>query len=108
MSFKKNFMKSQNYYDVDRLALKMLLNNSRLAQSVERWMRGFLFNKNLCLYYWLKKRIGKKLAFCVAIALEKGLLIFGREEIPYFDKNEMLIEQGGSVFKSIYSEKKDA
>ena len=106
MSFKKNFMKSQNYYDVDRLALKMLLNNSRLAQSVERWMRGFLFNKNLCLYYWLEKRIGKKLDFCVAIALEKGLLIFGREEIPYFDKNEMLTEQGGSVFKSIYSEKK--
>jgi hypothetical protein len=49
-------------------------------------MRSFLINKNLCFYYWLRKRIGKKLAFCVAILLEKGLLIWGREEIPYFDK----------------------
>jgi len=49
-------------------------------------MRSFLINKNLCLYYWLKKTIGKKLAFCVAITLEKSLLILGREEIPYFDK----------------------
>jgi hypothetical protein len=40
------------------------------------------------LHYWLKKRIGKKLAFCVAISLEKGLLIFGREKIPYFEENE--------------------
>jgi len=49
-------------------------------------MRSFLINKNLCLYYRLKKRVGRKLAFCVAITLEKDLLIFGREEIPYFDK----------------------
>jgi len=55
---------------------------------VERWMRSFLINKNLCLYYWLKKRIGKKLALCVAIAFEKGLLIFGREKIPNFEENE--------------------
>jgi hypothetical protein len=86
MSFKKNPITLTRYYDVDRLALKMLFDNGRFAQSVERWMRSFLINKNLCLYYWLKKRIGKKLAFCVAITLEKGLLIFGREEIPYFDK----------------------
>jgi hypothetical protein len=59
-----------------------------LPQLVERWMRSFLINKNLCLYYWLKKRIGKKLAFCIAITLEKALLIFGREKIPYFEKNE--------------------
>ena len=59
-----------------------------LPQLMERWMRSFLINKNLCLYYWLKKRIGKKLAFCIAITLEKGFLIFGREKIPYFEKNE--------------------
>jgi len=75
MSFKKNLMKSKPYCDVDGLASKMLFDNSELAQSVERWMRSFLINKNLCLYYWLKKRTGKKLAFCVAITLEKGLLI---------------------------------
>jgi hypothetical protein len=88
VSFKKNLIKSKNYYDVARLASKMLFNTGRLAQSVERRMRSFLINKNLCLYYWLKKRIGKKLAFFVAINLEKGLLIFGREKIPYFEENE--------------------
>jgi len=51
-------------------------------------MRGLLINKNLCLYYWLKKRIGKKLAFGIAITLEKGLLIFGREKIPHLKINE--------------------
>jgi hypothetical protein len=76
-----------------------------LLQLVERLMRSFLINKNLCLYYWLKKRSGKKLAFCIAIALEKGLLIFGREKIPYFDKNEILTEQEESLSKSIYGEK---
>ena len=86
MSFKKKLLKSKPYNDVDRLALKMLFNHIRLVQSAERWMRSFLINKNLCLYYWLKKTIGKKLAFCVAITLEKSLLILGREEIPYFDK----------------------
>ena len=68
-------------------------------------MRSFLINKNLCLYYWLRKRIRKKLAFCVAITLEKGLLIFGREKIPYFDINEILTEQEEFAFKSIYGEK---
>jgi hypothetical protein len=52
-------------------------------------MRGFLINKNLCLYHWLKKRIGKKLALWVANTFEKVILIFGREVIPYFDKNTM-------------------
>ncbi len=42
-------------------------------------MRGFLINKNICLYYWLRKRIGKKAAFCIAGALEAGILVFGRE-----------------------------
>ncbi len=86
VSFKKNLIKSWNYYDVAGLASKMLF--GRLAQLLERWMRSLLINKNLCLYYWLKKRIGKKLAFCIAITVEKGLLIFGREKIPYFEKNE--------------------
>jgi len=81
MSFKKNLIKLKHYYDVDRLALKMLFDNSRFAQSVERWMRSFLINKNLCLYYWLKKRIGKRGAFWVAHTIEKGILIFGREQM---------------------------
>ncbi|MEW6377804.1 MAG: hypothetical protein AB1502_18695 [Thermodesulfobacteriota bacterium] len=42
-------------------------------------MRGFLINKNLCFYYWLGKRIGKKWAYKVASAIEKGILFFGRE-----------------------------
>ncbi len=41
-------------------------------------MRGFLINKNLSVYYWLRKRIGKKSAFRVAIVFEKLILIFGR------------------------------
>jgi hypothetical protein len=41
-------------------------------------MRGFLINKNLSLYYWLKKRIGKERAYRVARVFEKLILIFGR------------------------------
>ena len=41
-------------------------------------MRGFLINKNLCLYYWLRKNIGKKWALKLAITLEHGILILGR------------------------------
>jgi hypothetical protein len=44
-------------------------------------MRSFLINKNLFLYYWLKKRIGKREAFWVANTIEKGILIFGREQM---------------------------
>jgi hypothetical protein len=43
-------------------------------------MRSLLINKNLAFYCWLKKRIGKKSAFGVAIVIEKIILIFGREE----------------------------
>jgi hypothetical protein len=50
-------------------------------------MRSFLINKNLCLYYWLKRRVGKKWAFGVANILEKAVLMFGREEIPCSDRN---------------------
>jgi len=49
-------------------------------------MRNFLINKNLCLYYRLKKKIGKKWALGVANTIKKTLLIFGREEIPYFNR----------------------
>ena len=42
-------------------------------------MRGFLINKNLCFYYWLRKRIRKDHAFWVANHIEKVILIFGRE-----------------------------
>ncbi len=44
-------------------------------------MRSFLINKNLSLYYWLKKRIGKESAYRVAIVFEKVILIFGREKM---------------------------
>ena len=44
-------------------------------------MRGFLINKNLCFYYWLRKRIGNQRAFMVANAIEKVILIFGREQM---------------------------
>jgi hypothetical protein len=43
------------------------------------YMRGFLINKNLCFYYWLKKIIGKRKALGVANIIEKVILIFGRE-----------------------------
>jgi hypothetical protein len=46
-------------------------------------MRSLLINKNLCFYYWLRKRIGKNRAFVVATTIEKVILVFGREVIPY-------------------------
>jgi rRNA processing protein Gar1 len=46
-------------------------------------MRSFLINKNLSLYYLLQKRIGKTAAFKVTNAIEKIILIFGRERMPY-------------------------
>jgi hypothetical protein len=46
-------------------------------------MRSFLINKNLCFYYWLRKRIGKKPALGAANNIEETILIFGREEMPY-------------------------
>lgn len=41
-----------------------------------------MINKNLCFYYWLKKRIGKERAFKVANEIEKIVLIFGMEAAP--------------------------
>jgi len=46
-------------------------------------MRSFLINKNMSLYYWLRRRIGKAVAFRVANAIEKVILIFGRERMPH-------------------------
>jgi len=44
-------------------------------------MRSFLINKNLSLYYWLKRRIGKRRAFRLVNSIEKIILIFGREQV---------------------------
>jgi hypothetical protein len=60
---------------------------------MERWMRSFLINKNLCLYYWLKKKIGKKWALGVANTMEKIILIFGRDIMPYFNRNGILFKE---------------
>jgi hypothetical protein len=53
-------------------------------------MRGFLINKNLCSYYWLKKRIGKDWALRVANTIEKTILILGREATRYSNRNGTL------------------
>jgi hypothetical protein len=58
-----------------------------------RWMRSFLINKNLCLYYWLKKKIGKKWALGAANTMEKIILIFGRDIMPYFNRNGILFKE---------------
>jgi hypothetical protein len=50
-------------------------------------MRSSLINKNLSLYYWLKKRIGTTRAFWIANTIEKVILIFGRERVR---KNDSL------------------
>jgi len=56
-------------------------------------MRSFLVNKNLSLYYLLRRRIGKKLGLVVASTIEKALLIFGREKMPGFNKNGVAAEK---------------
>ncbi len=59
-----------------------LCKDKRLKPNELRYeMRGFLINKNLSFFYWLKKRIGKKKAFKVAIIVEKIILVFGREQM---------------------------
>ena len=47
-----------------------------------------MINKNLCFYYWLRKRIGKKWAQKVAIITENGILIFGRSKVRYCSSKE--------------------
>jgi hypothetical protein len=46
-----------------------------------------LINKNLCFYYWLRKKIGKAPALKVANTIERVILVFGREQI---DKKIMI------------------
>jgi hypothetical protein len=70
-------------------------------------MRGFLINKNLCFYYWLKKTIGKDRAFKVANKIEKIILIFGRETIPYFNRKGTLTEEQEWVLGGSYQQKQD-
>jgi hypothetical protein len=61
------------------LASEMHINLAKSKQ-IGMWMRSLLINKNLSFYYWLRKRIGKKVAFKVANTIEKVILIFGREQ----------------------------
>ncbi len=61
------------------MAFKMLSNKT--YQPMEKWVKSFLINKNLSLYYWLKKRIVKREAFWVANTIEKVILILGREKV---------------------------
>jgi len=56
-------------------------------------MRGFLINKNLCFYYWLRKKIGKRWAMEVANTIEKTILIFGREALPCCSRGSMPTEK---------------
>ncbi len=56
-------------------------------------MRSFLINKNLSLYYLLRRKIGKKQGLVVASTIEKALLIFGREKVPGFNKNGTTVEK---------------
>ena len=56
-------------------------------------MRSFLINKNLSLYYFLKRIIGKRWGFVVAGTIEKAILIFGREAVPNIINNETPTDQ---------------
>jgi hypothetical protein len=55
--------------------------NLTITEELEIWMRSLLINKNLSFYYWLRRKIGKKVAFKVANTIEKVILIFGREQV---------------------------
>lgn len=41
-------------------------------------MQHFLIDINLILYGWLRRKIGKKRAYSVARAIEKGIRMFRR------------------------------
>ena len=64
-----------------KFGIKNALNINGLLWSTERKMKSFLINKNLSFYYWLKKKIGKERAYRVACAIEKIVLIFGRDQV---------------------------
>jgi len=67
-------------------------------------MRSFLINKNLSLYYVLKRKIGKKQGLVVASSIEKALLVFGREKMPGSDKNGVAAEEQKLKCKDNYIE----
>ncbi|HMK76677.1 MAG TPA: hypothetical protein VK568_10925 [Thermodesulfobacteriota bacterium] len=67
-------------------------------------MRSLLINKNISLYYWLRKRIGKTIALEVANVIERIILIFGRERIPY---RTVRMRNKIRQFELIYSIKKN-
>jgi hypothetical protein len=48
----------------------------------QKKMRSFLINKNLCFHYWLRKRVGKRLALWISTYIEKMILLLGREVMP--------------------------
>jgi hypothetical protein len=60
-------------------------------------MRGFLINKNLCFYYWLRKKIGKRRAMEIANTIEKTILIFGRETMPCCSRDGILTEKQEAI-----------
>jgi hypothetical protein len=76
---------------LNKLVLKKVNSRKNLSLASNLYflniMRGFLINKNLCFYYWLKKRIGKTRALGVANTIEKIILILGREAIPYSNRD---------------------
>jgi len=62
-------------------------------------MRSYLINKNLSLYYHLKKMVGRRIAFEVVNTIEKVILIFGRERIPHKSfRIHKKIKQLGLIF----------
>ena len=71
-------------------------------------MRSVLINKSLCFYYGLKKKIGKKWALRVANTIEKTILIFGREIIPYSNTNGVATEEQEVLGCINNNEKQDA
>ena len=71
----------------------MPLNNYRMFRFVDGKMRGFLINKNLSLYYWLKKGVGKTMALRIASGLEGVILIFGREEVPSINQDRVTAQR---------------
>lgn len=78
MAVLKNVFKIKMLSSKTRLALKVLtIINNDCGETV----RSFLINKNLCFYYWLRKRIGKRYAFAIANTFEKVILVLGRERI---------------------------
>ena len=71
------YREAASQYGADRFLVKNSLNYMELEELV----------KNLCFYYWLKKRIGKTRALGVANTIENIILIFERVAIPYSNRD---------------------